>query len=193
MVTVTEQEVAAGRERLRAAVSRMLDVFVARQATAEEFATWSGIAERFAGLIEGLPPESVQWGLSPRGVLSTAGLPPLPLLAGDEFSEPGRVESLVTFGPEHEGPRGCAHGGAIASAFDQLLGLFLPFADPPIVTSDLSIRYIRPIKLGRMVRFEARLVSAGREHSATASAHDGETLCAEATATFVERRAPLPS
>lgn len=92
---------------------------------------------------------------------------------------------LVTYTEQYEGPAGGVHGGVIAAAFDELLGVAQMATDRPGYTASLEIRYRSITPLHVPITYEAwivdqdgpRLVMGGR------STADGR-LCAEATGVF---------
>ncbi len=93
--------------------------------------------------------------------------------------------ATVTYTEQYEGPAGGVHGGIIAAAFDELLGVAQMATDRPGYTAGLEIRYRSITPLHVPITYEAwiedldgpRLVMAGR------STADGR-LCAEATGVF---------
>jgi acyl-coenzyme A thioesterase PaaI-like protein len=181
--------VTEGRERLRSAVSRILDVFVAREGTPEEFDTWSDIAEAYADRIEAQPPETVFWGLGTRGVISVTGMPSL-VEAHPRMSETGdRVEAIVTYAPEHQGHPGLVHGGILATTFDELFGMFQTFSRPPVVTAELTVRFLAPVPVGATVRFEAEIVEReGRKMRVSGTGSVNGATCVASEALFVVTR-----
>ena len=152
----------AERARLRSAVSRLLDVFVAREATAEQLTSWAEVVEPFVDRVEQHPPDSLFWGLGNKGIFavdgvtSAAGVHP-PVVETDDS-----VRALVTFGVEQQGHRGLAHGGAIAHTFDDLFGSFHTASTAIPFTSELNIRYLKPVPLEREVVFEAEIAAVER-------------------------------
>jgi acyl-coenzyme A thioesterase PaaI-like protein len=178
--------VTVARERLRAAVSRVVDVFVSRQATAVELNTWADISEQFAASIEDRPPETVMWGYGSRGVMSAHGVVLPGKVAAPAPQAGDSITATVTFGQEHEGHRGFAHGGAIAAAFDDLFGMLQLFRDPPIVTAELTIRYLVPVPLRTVVQLDARVDDvSGRRVKVSGRATFNEGVCDEAEAVFM--------
>ena len=191
MEVLEAQSVQAGRERLRSAMARVIEVFVSREGTAEEFATWSGIAETYAARLEGAPPESVMWGLSSRGsfavegLLTPAGVAAPPAVSGDTAT------AVVTFGAEQEGHRTLAHGGTIADTFDHVFTLLFPMGTGRVFTAELSIRYLRPVPLARPVQFEVEVVSEdGNRRRAKGRASIDGVICVEADGEFVLKASP---
>jgi acyl-coenzyme A thioesterase PaaI-like protein len=68
--------------------------------------------------------------------------------------EPPRAVGEVTFTPPYEGPPGCAHGGIIAAAFDQVFNVANVMLGNPAPTARLGFHYRRPTPLGVPLRFE---------------------------------------
>lgn len=116
------------------------------------------------------------------------------------FREQGAaVVGSFTPAREHQGYHGLMSGGLVAAIFD-CLHYRIPAAAGVLsaVTAKLEVQYRAPIRLGRRVRFEARLVHhRGRvwETSAVARLASG-VVAAESTAVYVEipadRLPPIP-
>jgi acyl-coenzyme A thioesterase PaaI-like protein len=107
--------------------------------------------------------------------------PPLKLQLLDD-----RVVGTATFGSAYEGPPGCVHGGFVAAAFDEVLGLVQTIGGHPGMTGRLTVHYRSPTPLHRELRFEGRLDRVdGRKTICRATVHDGNRLCAEAEGLFV--------
>lgn len=99
------------------------------------------------------------------------------------------IRGRVTFGYQYEGPPTCVHGGAIASLFDELLGMSNIAGGKAGMTGTLSVRYRKPTPLmtpldleGRVVRIEGRKVFTWG-----GIFHQG-VLTAEAEGIFIEMR-----
>ena len=112
--------------------------------------------------------------------------------------EDGIVVGRVCFGSAYEGPPGCVHGGYVAAAFDEVLGLAQSLSGQVGMTANLTIRYRRPTPLHSELRFEGRLQGVnGRKVIATGRLLAGEDLTAEAEGLFItvspERFAALSS
>src|SRR5690242_9904461 len=94
--------------------------------------------------------------------------------AGNPIAPPMRIEvgedgavGWCTLGHAYEGPPMYGHGGVSAMLIDQLLGHAAAASGHPGVTTDLSVRYRRPVPLdvplriwGRVTGIEGRRVSA---------------------------------
>jgi acyl-coenzyme A thioesterase PaaI-like protein len=96
------------------------------------------------------------------------------------------VVGTVTFGPQYEGPPGHVHGGYVAAAFDEVLGMAQSLGGKPGMTGALNVRYLKPTPLrtplllaGWVERVE------GRKIFCRGTVHVGDRLCAEADAIFV--------
>lgn len=79
--------------------------------------------------------------------------PPVSLEPAD-----GLVKGTATFGSAYEGPPGCVHGGWLAAAFDEVLGMAQSLGGSPGMTGTLTVRYRRPTPLHRRLVFEGELV-----------------------------------
>lgn len=114
--------------------------------------------------------------------------PPLYLEADGELTR-----GLAVYGAVYEGPAGMLHGGWVAAAFDELLGVAQTASGAAGFTGTLTIRMRRPTPLyeridyeGGVTRVEGRKIFAwGR------SACDGEALC-EAEGIFIMPRDGIP-
>ena len=97
-----------------------------------------------------------------------------------------KVVGSGVFGSAYEGPPGAVHGGYVAAAFDELLGMAQSLGGKPGMTGTLTVRYRRPHPLHTRIDFEAELVRVeGRKiFTAGRSFADGE-LRAEAEGIFI--------
>jgi acyl-coenzyme A thioesterase PaaI-like protein len=66
-----------------------------------------------------------------------------------------KVEGRATFGVPYEGPPGHVHGGFLAAAFDEVLGMAQSLTGNPGMTGTLIIRYRKPTPLLKELVFEA--------------------------------------
>ncbi len=100
--------------------------------------------------------------------------------------EDGIVVGRARFGIAYEGPPGCVHGGFVAAAFDEVLGLTQSLSGQVGMTGTLTIRYRRPTPLNADLRFEGRVESvSGRKVITAGRLLAGEELTAEATGLFI--------
>ena len=96
------------------------------------------------------------------------------------------IRGSVTFGEAYEGPRGFVHGGFIAAAFDEALGMVQALSGNPGVTGTLTVRYRQPTPLHVELAFIARVERVeGRKIYTSATVHAGDRLCAEAEGIFI--------
>lgn len=99
------------------------------------------------------------------------------------------VVGSVSFGAIYEGPPGCVHGGYIAAAFDEVLGITQSLAGNPGMTGQLVVRYKSPTPLHKELLFEGRIERIeGRKIFTVATLSVGDVLCAEAEGLFISMR-----
>jgi acyl-coenzyme A thioesterase PaaI-like protein len=102
------------------------------------------------------------------------------------------VEARGTFGAAYEGPPSFVHGGWIACAFDEVLGIANIAAGNPGMTARLIVHYRRPTPLFRPLHLRAWVDRLeGRRIMSRAEMYDGDTLTAEAEGVFVQPRPEL--
>jgi acyl-coenzyme A thioesterase PaaI-like protein len=102
-----------------------------------------------------------------------------------EFTE-DRVICRAVFGTAYEGPPGAVHGGFVAAAFDEVLGMAQSLGGAPGMTGTLTIRYRRPTPLHEELRFEGTLDRVdGRKIFTSGRCYAGDTLTAEAEGLFI--------
>jgi acyl-coenzyme A thioesterase PaaI-like protein len=107
--------------------------------------------------------------------------PPIRMAIEDEL-----VVGRARFGSAYEGPPGCVHGGWVAAAFDDFLGLVQTVSGHVGMTGTLTVRYRRPTPLHTDVRFEGALDRVrGRTVVVSGSLFAEGELTAEATCVFV--------
>jgi acyl-coenzyme A thioesterase PaaI-like protein len=103
-----------------------------------------------------------------------------------EPGDDGSVVMHVRFGSAYEGPPASVHGGMLAAAFDEVLGMTQSLSGQPGMTGTLTIKYRRPTPLHRDLRFVGTLDRVeGRKIFASARCFDGDVLTAEAEGLFV--------
>lgn len=107
--------------------------------------------------------------------------PPIVVHVEDEL-----VVGRVRFGSAYEGPPGCVHGGHVAAAFDEVLGMAQSLTGQPGMTGTLTVRYRRPTPLFTELRYEAHVERIeGRKIFTVGRSFHGDELTAEADAVFV--------
>lgn len=81
----------------------------------------------------------------------------------ERLAPDGTVSTDLCCGSEHEGGSGVAHGGWVADVLDELVGHVPLLHGQLAVTGRLSIEFLRPVPVDRMLRGTA--VVTGREGS----------------------------
>lgn len=98
----------------------------------------------------------------------------------------GMVHGTVHFGSAYEGPPGAVHGGYVACAFDEVLGLTQSIGGTPGMTGTLTIKYRRPTPLHTDLRFEGHVDRVeGRKRFTRGYLYAGDQLTAEAEGVFI--------
>ena len=107
--------------------------------------------------------------------------PPLePKLEGEH------VTAEAVFGSAYEGPPGCLHGGFIAAAFDEVLGLVQALTGQPGMTGRLEVKYRNPTPLHAPLMFRAWVERVeGRKILTRATCSADGVLTAEAEGLFI--------
>ena len=97
------------------------------------------------------------------------------------------IRTRWTPAKEHQGYADIVHGGMIGVVLDELMGNLLWLNGTPAVTAEMSVRFLRPAKVGHPLQCEARVRSGkGRVFQMEAAARDaGGRTVAEAAAKFV--------
>ena len=130
----------------------------------------------------------------PRSPIVGEASPLSPRLDWEAVREDGRVVVTAhgTFGAPYEGPPGFVHGGWIACAFDEVLGIANIASEHPGMTARLTVHYRRPTPLFRELTVRAWVDRVeGRRIMSRAEMYDGDTLTAEADGIFVQPRPEL--
>jgi hypothetical protein len=103
--------------------------------------------------------------------------------------QPPKILGRVVFGAAYEGPPNFVHGGIIALAFDEMLGMANIASGHPGMTGTLTVRYRRPTPLYKEVAFEAWVVKVeGRRIATRGTLSDDDVLCAECDGLFIQPR-----
>lgn len=120
----------------------------------------------------------------PRSPLVGSASPMAPPLRYEVHDD--RVVALGAFGAAHEGPPGYVHGGWVALAFDEALGMANAVSGHPGMTARLTVRYRRPTPLRTPLHLEARTDRVdGRRITTVATLRAGDAVTAEAEGLFV--------
>jgi len=179
------------------ALRRIIERLHGSPAPVEELAVAADELERLADRLDAFPGGSLYegFGESPLAgrdphaffdhspVLGRANplAPPIELWVDDDV-----MRGRVTFGSAYEGPPGCAHGGYVAAAFDEVLGSTQSLAGRPGMTGRLTVNYRSPTPLHTELLFAARVVEvSGRKTLTHGTLHAGDRLCAEGEGLFI--------
>lgn len=120
---------------------------------------------------------------SPLIGLSNPMAPPLELEPDPNQRD---VRGRVTFGNAYEGAPGCVHGGFLAAAFDEALGMACIFSNTPGMTGELTIRYLQPTPTRTPLKIDARLDRIdGRKIYTSGEIRAGDIVTARSTGTFI--------
>ena len=96
------------------------------------------------------------------------------------------VRGRGRFGVAYEGAPGILHGGFLAAAFDELLGIATVFSGGPGMTRELRVRYLLPTPIDVELAFVGRLDRAeGREIHVSGEVVAAGARTAEASGVFI--------
>ena len=96
-------------------------------------------------------------------------------------------EAYVTFDERHQGGPGIVHGGIVAGALDEAVGLLATWYAFPTVTARMFVRYRLPVPINTELLVMATLVEArGRRLHVDAHITDGGERLAEARAALLQ-------
>lgn len=158
------------------------------------------LAEQTSG--SGMQSGVAEWAAAMVGVRAAADGDPLPPHSSDcagcgPANEAGialrasksasGVRAFHTFDERQVGAPGIAHGGLVATAFDDLFGFVLYTVEALAVTRSITVDYLAPFRLHEEYLFEAHVENqVGRRIQMKAEARDGHgQLVGRANATFV--------
>lgn len=92
----------------------------------------------------------------------------------------------VRLGHAFEGAPGRAHGGVVASIFDDVMGIVLTIHSTPAFTARLTVSYLAPVPVGVELEFRARRTwREGRKLFIAAEATQNGNVLAEAEGLFI--------
>jgi acyl-coenzyme A thioesterase PaaI-like protein len=193
---MADEDSIEARRRLAAATRLVVERLVASGAPADMLERASEQMEAFAETLAGYP-----YGRTYQGYAEPANAPkpeeffdhsplsgranPIAPFMTIEVVD-GVVHGTVTFGAAYEGPPGCVHGGFVAAAHDEILGMANATNGQPGMTGTLTVVYRKPTPLRTELRLEARLERVeGRKQWCTSKLWAGDVLCNEAEGIFV--------
>lgn len=187
-------------EALAQSVRRLIDATIRTEIETDLVAKANALIDEAAGLLnERLMPvsfgvrhttdgRSIAWGNAAVGLRNPIA-PPL-IIHHDPI---GAVHCDVHLGAAYEGPPGCVHGGMCALILDQLLGATAHQPSAPAFTGTITVRYLRPTRLGQL-HAEARIDrDDGSKTYAVGQISDATGVTVEAEGVFIRprRRPPL--
>ena len=111
---------------------------------------------------------------------------PMQLGRDDAFGNHGLITGRAVFTEPHEGPPGHVHGGFIAAAFDEVLGMSQSLTGRPGMTGRLTVTYRAPTPLHAEIVFRGWVDRVeGRKIHTKGTSHHGDVLCSEAEGLFL--------
>jgi acyl-coenzyme A thioesterase PaaI-like protein len=184
LVDAPQDELATAADAAAAFADRMDAEFPKRR-------SWYEAAETAVGEIAEIPAatesraENGFFDRSPIVGLSNPLAAPLTLEMGEED---GRriVVGRAVFNAAYEGPPGNVHGGMVAAAWDEVLGMAQSLSGNAGFTGTLTIKYRSPTPLYEPLEFRAWVENVeGRKIFTRGVCYAGERLCSEADAIFI--------
>jgi acyl-coenzyme A thioesterase PaaI-like protein len=107
----------------------------------------------------------------------------LPLPVAEGLTE---YEAYFHFDERHQGGPGIAHGGLVAGALDEAVGLLATWYAFPAVTARIFVRYRWPVPISTELQSRAQLDEArGRRLHIDAAITDGDERLAECKAALL--------
>ena len=127
--------------------------------------------------------ESMGWGNAVIGIRNALA-PPLFTSRDDA----GRISAEFDLGAAYEGPPGHVHGGVAALILDHVLGEAASPDRQPRFTGTITMRYLRPTKLGPLRTEAIRIRSEGVKTYCSGHIADAEGITVEAEGVFITPR-----
>jgi acyl-coenzyme A thioesterase PaaI-like protein len=195
---VTPQRAAA--RRVGKAMRELIDRTVATSAPVEALEGVAEVLEALCRTVQKYPQGRLYEGFAESGpagdpyaffdnspIIGVANplAPPLKMTV-QEIDGATVVVGTANYGGAYEGPPGCVHGGYVAAAFDEVLGMTQSITGQPGMTGTLNVRYKRPTPLHADLRFEGRVERVdGRKIFTVGRSFLGDELLCEAEALFI--------
>ena len=179
-------------EPLAQSVRELIDATIRSQVDADVWAAAKDHIDRANALLRGrLIPDSFGVRAAEEGRPIAGGnvligvrnpvAPPLVI----EHAPDGRVHADVNLGAPYEGPPGNVHGGVCALVLDHALGATAHRPGSPAFTGTLTVRYLRPTRLGRL-RVDAWVDrEEGSKTFAVGTISDADGVTVEAHGVFI--------
>ena len=79
-----------------------------------------------------------------------------------EYLDHGRAGMTMEVGPEFTNHQSVAHGGLAGALLDTVIGIAAWSLNHNVVTLEMNLNYIGPLKIGDVVRAEGWVIHAGR-------------------------------
>src|SRR5919106_1187640 len=184
LVDAPEDELAIAADATEAFADRMDAEFPRRR-------SWYEAAETAVGEIADIPAsgesraENGFFDRSPIVGLSNPLAAPLSLEMGERDGT-RRVLGRARFNAAYEGPPGNVHGGMVAAAWDEVLGMAQSLSGQAGFTGTLTIKYRSPTPLYEPLAFKAWVEKVeGRKIFTKGMCYAGDRLTSEADAIFV--------
>jgi len=127
--------------------------------------------------------ETVGWGNAVIGIRNALA-PPLMTQRDVE----GRVSAEFCLGAAYEGPPGHVHGGVAAMILDHVLGEAASVDRQPRFTGTITMRYLRPTKLGPLRTEAVHIRRDGVKTYCVGHIADAEGVTVEAEGVFITPR-----
>ena len=127
--------------------------------------------------------ESMGWGNAVIGIRNALA-PPLLTSRDSE----GRVSAEFCLGAAYEGPPGHVHGGVAAMILDHVLGEAASVDRQPRFTGTITVRYLRPTKIGSLRTEAVKVRTDGVKTYCTGHIADAEGVTVEAEGVFITPR-----
>lgn len=119
------------------------------------------------------------------GVMNPLSMP-MSLEHDPSVGEFGGVIGRAVFTDLYEGPPAHVHGGFIAAAFDEVLGMAQSLTGRPGMTGRLTVTYRSPTPLRAEIVYRGWVDRVeGRKIFTVGTSHVGDTLCSEAEGLFL--------
>lgn len=107
----------------------------------------------------------------------------LPLPAEEGLRE---YEAYFVFDERHQGGPGIVHGGLVAAALDEAVGLLATWHSFPCVTARMFVRYRKPVAINTELLLHAELEEVnGRRLHVSGTITDGDEVLAECKAALL--------
>jgi acyl-coenzyme A thioesterase PaaI-like protein len=198
-----EDEKRAAKHRLVREIKRVLDHVALLDVASGEQADLESFADEAADLADRLgrapslraiggagaagPADAVLAERSPISGRSNPLAPPLHLeMEGDV------TKAWAVWTDAYEGPPGCLHGGWVAAAFDDIMGLAQMASGRAGFTGTLTVKMLKPTPLHERIDYEAHLDHfEGRKIWVKATARHGDDLLGEAEIVFISPKNPF--